>query len=165
MMTLDPLDRPPPPPQRSRRGLFGILLAGLVLGCLFLVAAGLAVMTAAGDSGDDVTPAERAAAVAADPVTVHVSLVGGPTSADVTLSVNGETSQFTADVPMVQEAGGDEGLDVQAEPGSWVYVSAQMREAGDDLECWLSIGGRTIAHGTSAVDYGIVTCEATVPAA
>lgn len=144
-----------------------LIIAGMVA---FVAAA--ALLASMGDHKEtpEPTASEVAAAIAGDPVTVHVSLTGGnaigeTTSADITLSVAGETQQFTADVPMTRKDSDAEGLDVKAMPGDFVYFSAQMKEDGASIECALTVAGQVIAHGSSSVDYGIVTCSATVPAA
>lgn len=96
------------------------------------------------------------------PVVLHVAyhLSGSATQADITyLTGSGGTEQQQGiDVPMVNKAGGD-GLFFTAQPGDFLYFSAQNGGEFGSLTCTITENGRVISRQTSTGGYSIVTCQ------
>jgi hypothetical protein len=111
------------------------------------------------DQAEAVTPTAAAAGPAAVLITLEGSLAD---SADITVKVGNDITQSTVDVPMKSATTGEPGLAITAQPGSFVYFSAQNDSEYGDLTCVMTSNGRTVSTSYTDVDYGIVTCSGTV---
>jgi hypothetical protein len=87
-----------------------------------------------------------------------------PDGADITYSLGGSAGsseqQSGLTVPMTNKATGLPGIRFKAEPGDYLYFSAQNQGAGT-LTCKITEDGQIVDQHTSSGSYTIVTCSGT----
>jgi hypothetical protein len=142
----------PPAPKRRRPAL--AILAALI------IAGGVAGIAYAATSGSDTAkPAPAASAV--EPATHEIvyQLGGTAETADITISTDGggTSQQQGVDVPLTNKSG-TPGIQFQADPGDFLYISAQNNDDGT-ISCEISEDGLVIAQEESSGEYAIVTCQ------
>jgi hypothetical protein len=92
--------------------------------------------------------------------TVTYEVVGGATKAGITYSTPSGTAQATVDVPLKTKAG--DPVTFEAEPGEFVYISAQNKGKSGNIICRISVDGVVISTNTSSGAYAIASCDGTV---
>lgn len=93
--------------------------------------------------------------------TVTYLVDGTAESVDLTMQLNGGTSQQEASLPLKNKSGTD-GIIQQLPVGSFIYVSAQNQDDYGTVTCHLVVDGVEIQAVTSTSDYGIATCKGRV---
>lgn len=83
---------------------------------------------------------------------------GARTTANLTLTIHGQQSQQNdVDVPL-HNKNGAYGLRFDADPGEFLYVSAQNQGDGT-ITCRIAEDGLTIVSNESSGEFAIVTCD------
>lgn len=113
-----------------------------------------------GSSGrEPASGAPVAAPVVNSTVTVLYEVEGSTDYADVTMETPTGTEQISPDVPMVRESDGRPGLEMEFEPGDFVYLSAQNNRGYGTVTCRITVDGVVISENTSRGGYAIASCE------
>lgn len=136
----------PDPPSASRRG-------GWLLTLVVVVALGAFAYNRS-DSGGGDDAEDRL-------VEVTFKVEGTASYADVTVGLpNGDTKQFSPDVPMTNKKTGKHGVTGTFTVGEFVHLSAQNNTELGTVECIiLGSDGTEISHSSSSTDYGIASCD------
>lgn len=152
-----PTSVPVATPVRAAKSPWRVVLGIAVVGAMLV---GVTSWATAGNRTSSSGSSSSYTGTVSSTRTVTYEVVGGATKAGITYSTPSGTSQATVAVPLKTKTG--ELVTFEAEPGEFVYLSAQNKGTHGNIVCRISVDGVVISTVTSSGSYAIASCEGTV---